>query len=169
MKWVTISGSWRKVNKQVEDDVRETVRQIIERGDGITTGAALNVDYFATDEALKVDPTASHIKVFLPTSLETYAKHYRKRAGEGVITQDQAEMLIAQLEGLKKINPAALIENTDNTEVNDKTYFERNAEILEASDELVAFQVNGSPGTQDTINKAEQRGMPVKNFTYTIQ
>lgn len=169
MKWIAISGSWRKVNKQVEDDVRKAVREIIERGDGIVTGGALNIDYFATDEAMKVDSTANHIKVFLPTSLETYAKHYRKRAGEGVVTKEQAEILISQLTGLKETNPTALIENPNNTEVNDKTYFERNAKVLEASDELIAFQVNGSPGTQDTINKAEQRGMPVKKFQYTIQ
>jgi len=58
MKWVAISGSWRKTNEEVENDVRQAVREIIKRGDGIVTSGALNVDYFATDEALKVNPEA---------------------------------------------------------------------------------------------------------------
>ena len=58
--------SGEKRNSSVEADVRRTVRQAIERGDGIVTGGALNVDYFATDEALKLDPKVARIKVFLP-------------------------------------------------------------------------------------------------------
>jgi len=86
MKWVAISGSWRKTNEEVENDVRQAVREIIKRGDGIVTGGALNVDYFATDEALKVNPEAKQIKVCLPVTLELFSAHYRKRADEGVIT-----------------------------------------------------------------------------------
>ena len=101
MKWIAISGS-RKTNKEVERAVRSAVREILECGDGIVTGGALGVDYFATDEALKTDLTATHIKVFLPTPLEVYADHYRKRAAERVITDHQVEMLITQLSSLKK-------------------------------------------------------------------
>ena len=43
MKWYGITG-WRKTSPEVEADVRKTVREIIERGDGIVTGGALNVD-----------------------------------------------------------------------------------------------------------------------------
>ncbi|MBI2047855.1 MAG: hypothetical protein HYT27_01830, partial [Parcubacteria group bacterium] len=64
--WFGISGSWRKTNETVEQGVLEAVRKIIERGDGIVSGGALNVDYFATDEALKLNPTADRIKIFLP-------------------------------------------------------------------------------------------------------
>ena len=35
-------------------------------------------------------------------------------------------------------------------------------EVIKASDELVAFQVNGSAGTQDAIDKARERQIPVK-------
>ncbi len=85
MKWYGITGSWRKTSEQVEADVRTAVQKIIERGDGIVTGGALNVDWFATDEALKHNPEATQIKVCIPAKLELYAAHYRKRADEDVI------------------------------------------------------------------------------------
>lgn len=120
MKWYGITGSWRKTSEKVEMDVRQTVREVIEHGDGIVTGGALNVDWFATDEALHVDQTAKQIRVCLPVTLERYAAHYRSRADEGVITHDQAEMLIHQLTRLKAANPDALIEHPTNTVVDQK-------------------------------------------------
>ena len=107
MKWIAISGSWQTTSPTVEKDVREAVRDIITRGDGIVTGGALNVDWFATDEALTHNSTASQIKVCLPVRLELYAKHYRMRADEGVITRTQAEKLISQLTKLQKANTDA--------------------------------------------------------------
>jgi len=168
MKWIGISGSWRATNKQVEQDVRLNVKKIIKRGDGILTGGALNVDSFALDEALKHDSKAEKIKVFIPTILILYAAHYRKRAKEGIISSKQAENLISQLSKLKEVNPKALIENRENTKLNKKTYYQRDSEVIKNSDELFAFQVNDSAGTQDTINKAEQNGIPVKLFSYSI-
>lgn len=169
MKWVAIAGGWRKSNQQVEDDVRKIVREIIQRGVGIVSGGALRVDYFALDEALKSNPSATQIKIFLPCSLEKYAVHYRMRAHEGVITHELAEQLIEQLTRLKKVNPDALIENKNNTVVDKEAYYERITKIVDASDELVAFHVNKSEGTQDTITKAEKKGIPVKIFSYTIE
>ncbi len=159
--WFGISGSWRKTNEEVEKRVREAVRKIIERGDGIVSGGALNVDFFATDEALKLNPTAEKIKIFLPVILDLYSAHYRKRATEGVITSEQAEALIAQLESLRVARPGALIGNLQNTVVNPQTYFERNTEVVSASDALVGFQVNNSEGVEDTIEKAIAQGKPV--------
>jgi len=171
MKWIAISGSWRKINKEVEKDVRQTVREIISRGDGIASGGALNVDYIAIDEALKLDTIAKRIKIFLPTSLEIYTKHYRKRAVEGIITKGQAEELIAQLSKIKEINAASIIENKNNKIVNENTYHERNSAIVEMSDELKAFYVNigvGGAGVKDTIEKARKKGIPIKVFNYTV-
>ena len=168
MKWVAISGSWRKTNEEVENDVRQAVRGIIKRGDGIVTGGALNVDYFATDEALKVNPEAKQIKVCLPVTLELFSAHYRKRADEGVITHQQAEELITQLTALKKANPSALIENEKNTIVDKDTYYERNTKVMDLSNELYAFQVNDSEGVQNTVNKARDDGKFVKLKKYTL-
>jgi len=41
--------------------------------------------------------------------------------------------------------------------VNQETYYQRNMKVIESSDELVAFHVNGSEGTLDAINKAKQK------------
>ncbi|MEK7168534.1 MAG: hypothetical protein AAB778_00805, partial [Patescibacteria group bacterium] len=148
-------------------DVRSTVRDIITSGNGIVTGGALNVDYQATDEALALNK-ASHIKVYLPSTLEIYTSHYRKRASEGVVAEKQADDLIAQLTRLRELNPEGLIENPHNTIMNTAKYFERNQLIVDASDELIAFQVNESKGTQDTIDKARAKGIPVTVFSYKV-
>ena len=168
MKWIGISGSWRATSSEVENDVRSFVRTTIEHGDGIVTGGALNVDYFATDEALKHDANASQIKVFLPTTLERYAAHYRKRSEEGVITSEQAEMLVAQLTELQRRNSEALIENKENEIIDTANYYKRNTDVVDASDELAAFQVNDSKGTQDTIDKARAEGKAVLLKKYTL-
>jgi len=175
MKWVGISGGWRKINSEIEEKVRETVREIILRGDGIVSGGALNVDYIALDEALKHNPEADRIKIFLPTTLDKYAEHYRKHAKLSNITSQQAEGLINQLSHLKEVNRNALIENpdTDFTEENKKDrYYERNLEVVKASDELVAFHVKSELseglGTQDTINKAKEKGIPVNVYEFNI-
>ncbi len=172
MKWVAISGGWRRTNKKIENEVRAVVREIIERGDGLVSGGALGVDSIALDEALKLNPQADKIKIFLPTSLKIYAAHYRQRAREGVITGEQAEGLIGQLTDLKNGNPQALIENSENTIVDKETYFQRNSAVVEAADELVAFHIktelSEGTGTQDTINKAKQKGLPVKILSYDL-
>jgi len=160
------------MNRGLEKDVRNTVREIFSRGDGIVAGGALNVDYIATDEALKLEPTAKRIKIFLPATLEIFAAHYRKRAKEGVITEEQAEDLIAQLNKIHEINPASLIENQENKVINEEVYHKRNSTIIEAADELIAFRVKekigGGTGVRDTINKAHKKGIPVKVLSYTI-
>lgn len=168
IKWVGISGSWRKINHQIESDVRTSVRSIIKQRNGVITGGALGVDYIATDEVLKLNTSLDLLKIFLPVKLDIYEAHYRKRADEGIITHEQAEELIMQLKKVKELNPKSIIENTTNTEVNTNTYNERNTQVVNNSNELIAFQVNESLGVQDTINKANKKGLSVKIFTYTI-
>ncbi|NQV00796.1 MAG: hypothetical protein HQ537_01590 [Parcubacteria group bacterium] len=175
MKWIGISGGWRKVNQNIEDNIRNIVREIIWRGDGIVSGGALNVDYIALDEALKHDPKAERIKIFLPTTLKKYVEHYRKHAHLGTITSEQAENLINQLTRLKQTNPKALIENPDInfTEETKKTmYYERNSRVVDASDKLKAFHIKSDKsegmGTMDTIDKAKAKDIPVKIFSYNL-
>ena len=176
MKWVGISGGWRKVNSEIEEAVRSNVSEIMNRGDGIISGGALNVDFIALDEALKADPKAKRIRIFLPTTLEKYTQHYRKHARLGDITSKQAEGLIEQLTNLKKINPKALIENPDTnfTEGNKKEkYYERNSKVVEVSDELVSFRIRTDAseglGTADTIDKAREKGIPVQEHDYILK
>ena len=167
MKWIGISGS-RLTNEQVEGDVRREVDKILKNGDGIVAGGAMGVDYFASDEVIKQGLIEGRLKICLPLTLDLYSKHYRKRAEEGVVTSEDVKMLIKQLENLYIANPAYLIENTLNTEANEASYFERNGKIIELSDELLAFQVNNSTGTQNTIDHANTKGIPVRVFSYTI-
>jgi hypothetical protein len=166
IKWVGVSGSWRTTCPELEDDLRHEVTKILNDGNGIVSGGALNVDYEATSLALEHYPDGSHIKVIIPTALEIYAAHYRKRAGEGVITTDQAEALIKQLELVKKLGSLTCM---DFQEVTLETYFLRNTEVVNQSDELLALQVNESGGVQDTVEKAQQQHKPVKLFSYTVE
>ena len=175
MKWIGISGSWRKTNEEIEEKLRKSVREIMLRGDGIVSGGALGVDYIALDEAIKHNSIAGKIKIFLPTTFGKYCAHYRKHAKLGNITKEQAENLIKQLGNLKKINPEALIENLDtnfNEETKKQMYYERNSAVVEASDELIAFQVKtdaiAGEGTADTVEKAHTKGIPVKFFQYNL-
>ena len=62
MKWIGISGSWRKTNKEIEEKIRNIVCEIMQRGDGIVSGGALGVDYIALDEALKMTQKLRKLK-----------------------------------------------------------------------------------------------------------
>ncbi|HPT65724.1 MAG TPA: hypothetical protein PK257_00240 [Candidatus Woesebacteria bacterium] len=166
-KWIGISGSWRATSSEIENNVRTQVRDIINEGNGIVTGGALNVDYQAADEVRKLN-ALDQLKVFLPVSLDLFVDHYRRRATEGVVTSKQADDVIEQLTSIKRLNPNSIIENTIETTVDKDSYYRRNSEVVNASDELLAFQVNQSQGTQDTIDKAKEKGIPVKVFSYTL-
>lgn len=169
MKWVSIGGGWRKKNRQLEEDVRKVTKEVMGSGNGMISGGALGVDYIATDEALKLDTTAKRIKIFLPTTLEIYIQHYRERAKEGIITEKQAEDLVAQLKRIKTNNPSSVIENKENKIVNKKTYAKRDSTIIELADEAISFHVNQSEATKENIKKIRQKGIPSKVFTYTIE
>lgn len=168
MKWVAISGSWRRSSSEIENDVREAIASVMERGDGIVTGGALGVDYVATEEALKHNPDADRIKIIIPTPLDVYAAHYRKRASEGVITLEQAEALIGLLAAVKERREQSLVE-MGHSVLNEEIYYDRNTKVLEDADELLAFKVNSSLGTQDTIEKARNLGLEVTLKQYIIE
>lgn len=172
VKWIGVSGGWAKTNGEIEELVRKTVREVILAGQGIVSGGALGVDFIALDEALKQNPGADRIRIYIPTPLHNYTAHYRRRAEEGAITAAQAESLIRQLSSLKDINRLSLIE-LEKTIVNQGTYFERDSAVVKAADELVAFHIISDmfpgTGTLDTIAKAKEKGIPVKVFNYDLR
>lgn len=49
-----------------------------------------------------------------------------------------------------------------------ESYYARNGTIVDLSDELYAFQVNGSSGTGDTVEKAKSQGKEVRLFNYNL-
>lgn len=169
MKWYAISGSWRTINKQVKEDVESIVKRIIREGDGIITGGALGVDFIATETVIQNGNPKEQLKIFLPIKLEVFCKHYLKRADEGVITKEQAERIIKQLNYVKKLAPASIIDETKWKEANVESYYGRNLFIIEACNELYAFQVNESQGTQDAIDKAKELGKRRHIKKYTIK
>ena len=63
MKWIAIAGSWRHTNFDIENQVREEVRSLLTRGNGLVSGGALGVDFFATDEALQAGIDAKLIGI----------------------------------------------------------------------------------------------------------
>jgi hypothetical protein len=161
--WVGVSGSWRYAPPGLADAVHREVAAALGAGKSIVTGGALGVDYWATETALSIDP--ARLKVILPTSLATYAAHYRRRAAEGVISARQAEDLIRQLGAVALAG--GLVEHPERPQVLDvATYYLRNQDVVDVADELLAFQVNASGGTQDTVDRARLKGIPVVVFTY---
>lgn len=163
MTWVGVSGSWRYAPPGLPDAVHREVAAALGAGKSIVAGGALGVDYWATETALTIDP--ARLKVILPTSFTTYAAHYRRRAAEGVISGEQAEDLIRQLEVVAQAG--GLVEHPERPQVVDVTaYYLRNQDVVDVADELLAFQVNASGGTQDTVDRARLKGIPVVLFTY---
>jgi len=143
--------------------VQKEVAAALAAGKSIVTGGALGTDYWATEMALNIDP--ARLKVILPTSLATYITHYQRRAAEGVISARQAQDLIMQLEAVAQAG--SLVEHPERPQVvNITTYYLRNQDVVDAADELFAFQVNASAGTQDTVDKARLKGIPVAVFTF---
>ena len=167
MEFIGISGSWRSTNIEMERAIREDVRSIIADGRGIVTGGALGTDFIATDEALKLAPDGSRIRIIIPTSLDIYIKHFLNRAKEGVITMEQALSLSTQLNAVREANPSALVE-MEHTECNQCTYYDRNSKVIETCNELYAYRANNSAGTGDAINKAKALGKPVTVREYNI-
>lgn len=166
MTWVGVSGSWRYAPPGLPDAVCREVASALGAGKSIVTGGALGVDYWATERALSIDP--ARLKVILPTSLATYATHYRRRAAEGVISAQQANDLVRQLEAVA--HAGGLVEHPERPQVVDvTTYYRRNQDVVDVADELLVFQVNNSGGVQDTVDRARSKGIPVVVFAYQAQ
>jgi hypothetical protein len=166
MKWIGISGSWRYSSSELITDVKTEVTKALNDGNGIVTGGALGVDYIATGIALSLYPDGSRVRLFLPTPLNVYQQHYKNRAKEDVITERQAEDLIDQLNQVNRLG--SLTVNNKLGVVDKDSYYLRNTEVINASDSLIAFQVNNSDGTQDTIDKAKLKKIPVSVHSYTV-
>lgn len=160
MKWILFTGTWRLTSAQVEEDVRAAVRDVLVRGDGIVTGGATGVDYFAMDEAMRLYPDGSRLKVIIPAFLTDYIHDYNTNWCMPPITKEDIVNLENLLLAIHSSNPEALIE-MPNTIITQDHYNLRHDEEVKIADEVYAFQVNESAGTQDTIDKAKASGLPI--------
>lgn len=160
MKWIIFTGTWRLTNEEVEQDVRKYVREVLARGDGIITGGALGVDLFCMDEVLKINPACTHLRVILPSKLDIYINHFYEDLVDHKITKENFEELEKTLHSIQKINPSAILE-MHFTDIGQNEYNERDDEEVKYGDGVYAFQVNSSTGTQQTINSAIVKGLPI--------
>lgn len=170
MKWIIFTGTWRLTNKEVENDVRQAARQVFESGDGLVTGGATGVDFFAMDEFLKLNPECTRIRIFIPARLEHFISDYRKNWKHDPITDVDIDNLEYVLKIIKERNPSAVFEVRKNSgDITQDQYDLRHNEEVTFSDEVYAFQVNNSTGTQDTIDKAKASGLVISlHKKYTI-
>ena len=166
MKMIGITGS-RLTSDDVERDVRAFVQEHMAAGATIVAGGAPGVDFIATDEALKQDPTAGRVIVVLPTPLETYRRLYDRRVVVGKATREETDELFGQLDHIMSVRAAAIVElNAD--ELTTDSFQARNDRIVMLSDEVGAFCVNNSPGTTYTLTMAKRQGKPVTTHEYEI-
>ncbi len=113
----------------------------------------------AVDEDADFDSYIEHLKMWASGS----------DTGDPAITKAEAELLIDQLTKVRRANPAAIVEasNVAAKHIRTAVYFARNTVIAQLLDELLAFQVNNSAGTQDTIDKARALGKQVIVRSYS--
>ncbi|MFZ2619472.1 MAG: hypothetical protein WAX89_01215 [Alphaproteobacteria bacterium] len=171
MIWVAISGSWRISTAPENDPVRVEVNNavvtateiLLKYGHGIVTGGALGVDFWATEKAMSCNSCGSPaLKIILPTSLEIFLAHHDARAAEGKITVAAAQALRELLVAVKLAVPPARFIEMAHTVCTTHTLYDRNTQVVTQADALLAFQVNGTGGTQDAIDKAHAQDKPTR-------
>ncbi|MEK7538215.1 MAG: hypothetical protein AAB552_00030 [Patescibacteria group bacterium] len=170
MKWIIFTGTWRLTNKEVENDVRKAARRIFENGDGLVTGGATGVDYFAMDEFIKLNPECTRIRIFIPARLHHFIADYHKNWKHAPLNEADIDSLEYLLKLIKERNPSAVFEvRKESGDITQAEYDLRHNEEVTFSDEVHAFQVNNSSGTGDTIRKAKEAGLPITlHKTYQI-
>lgn len=170
MKWVLFTGTWKQVNQEVEKDVRQAVRDVVSAGNGVVTGGATGVDFFVMDEYLKLDPDCRKLRIFIPARLSHFIYDYHKNWCHDPITHQLIDDLEVILKKIKETNPASVFEvRKESGDIAQYEYDIRHDEEVTFSDEVYAFQVNDSRGTQDTIDKAKAAGLPILvHKKYTI-
>ena len=122
------------------------------------------------DEFLKLDPTCTRIRIFIPAKLDHFIDDYRKNWKHAPVSDADINALEKILKTIKTNNPAAILEaRKDFGDITQEDYDLRHNEEVTFSDEVFAFQVNNSTGTQDTIDKSIASGLPVAlHKKYTI-
>lgn len=162
MRWIIFTGSWRLTNREVENDVREYARRVFAAGDGLVTGGATGVDYYAMDEFIKLNPECTRMRVFIPARIKHYISDYRKNWRHDPINDIDIDNLKRILDLMKSRNPSSVYEvRKESGDITQLEYDLRHNDEVSFSDEVYAFQVNNSTGTSDTLTKARAAGLPV--------
>ncbi len=165
MKRVAILGSWKSIQIDIADDVRKFTRHIIQRGDSIMTGGGPGVEYIVTDEVLKEDTTAEHLEIILAAPFEIYKSHILRSALRNVITKEESDSLIRQLQGIRLKNKT-VIKAMNVKEFNNDALTIRNKAVADIADEIIIFQIDDSADVESAIESARKREIPVKVMRY---
>ncbi len=110
------------------------------------------------NEVLKLQPNATHLRVIIPARLESYIHDYFTNWCHEPVTKNDIENLALLLKKLKMVNPTSLLEMPYDVITQDHYNLRHDQEVM-YSDEVHAFQVNESTGTQDTIDKSAKAGL----------
>lgn len=142
-------------------DVTQRVGWAIANGYSIVTGAALNVDYTAAGEVLRLCPSPSRLTVMLPTAESIFFAHIRAQAQANFMGMQVAEVeaVIDQIGKLRQWG--ANIVELPATVCDMQSYDDCHTAILGAATQLSAFVVDDSQGVLNGVKKAEARNMPV--------
>ncbi len=141
--------------------MRAATREVLELGGGIVTGGATGVDYFCMDEAMKLG-AYNKMRVIIPAKLDYFISDYYKNWMTDPITKKDIDKLSIVLKDFQNKNPSGLLEICHTGgDINQDDYDNRHDEEVAFSDEVYAFQVNNSTGTQDTIDKAKASGLKI--------
>lgn len=166
-RWVAVSGTWRFLPTEVEQDVRKGVQKKYNEGKSLIVGAALGVDSIAIDEMLALDPSGKRLRVIVPTTLFAYAGRLSAWAsGQDEENQQRVAKHLVLLDRIKELGVAQEGRHIDPENITEDDYLAMNDRIVAHADELLAFQVHKSTGTQDTIDKARRKGIPVELTAY---
>lgn len=139
--------------------MRQAVREVLQNGNGIITGGAPGVDYFCKEEVLRLNKL-NYLRVIIPKKLEAYIKHYYDSRELRKIKIEVCQNLEKVLREIYAKSPASILEMPHEF-LTQHEFNERNTEEIKYGDEVYAFQVNNSTGTQDTIDKAIKRGLKI--------
>jgi hypothetical protein len=102
------------------------------------------------------------LRVIIPSNVEHYVSDYRTNWCQGPVTNDTIDLLEKVLTDFQNKNPSGLLEMMHpGGDILQSHYDDRHDIEVMFSDEVYAFQVNNSTGTQDTINKAEKAGLKI--------
>lgn len=165
MKRVAILGTWKSIQIDIADDVAQFTRQIIQRGDTVMTGGGPGVEYTVAQECLKWDTSAERLEVVLPAPLEIYKSHVMKSAVRNVITKEESDDLVRQLQGLRTKNKTTL-KAMKTKEVSNDALILRNQAVADVVHEVIIFQINDSSEVEAAIERARKRDLPVRIMHY---
>ena len=98
--------------------------------------------------------------MIIPALFKSYVYDYHTNWCMPPVTTDSINDLEKLLKKIKDANPESLVEMPNDIITQDH-YNDRHDEEVKLSDEVYAFQVNNSTGTQDTIDKAAKSGLPI--------